>query len=228
MAKIYSKQLKQKARDLRNLGLSIGEISLKMHISKNTLSGWLKDIELTEKQKDRIRQKIIDSGVIGRPLAVKAAHQKIERWKEGIYEKIKYFKKLPIQNPVIGKLICGVLYLCEGAKYPSSRYLYIGNSDPKVISFFLSSLRKYYKIIENKLRFSIHYRCDQDYEVLKDYWSKVTNIPKAKCLKSKPDLRTRGKPTLRKDYKGVCRVIYYDVSLQFELQSIGESIIEKE
>lgn len=95
-----------------------------------------------------------------------------------------------------------------------------------MIRFFLCALRRCYDIDEKKLRFDVMHRWDQDQEVLKDFWSNVTNISKSRCLKRKPDLRTKGKPTLKKDYRGVCRVIYYDTSLQFELQSIGETIIK--
>ncbi len=150
----------------------------------------------------------------------------MEKWKEGIREKVKHFGEYGPNNPQLGKLICGLLYLCEGAKYPASRFLYFGNTDPKIIYFFLALLRKNYNIDEKKLRFDVIYRWDQEYEQLKNYWSRVTKIPKSQSFKSKPDIRTKGKPTLKKGYRGVCRIIYCDTSLQFELQSIGEAIIK--
>lgn len=226
MGRIYRIGIKMKVHDLRKQGWSLGEISLKMKIPKNTISGWVRDIQLTKKQKERIKQKIIASGAIGRPLAVKVNREKIEKWKENIKNKVKHFGQLPLQGPKIRKLICGLLYLCEGAKYPSSKYLHFGNSDSKIIYFFINLLRKTYCIDSDKLRFSIGYRFDQNYEELKDYWSNLIGIPKSKCLNSKPDMRTKGKPTLKEDYRGICRIIYYDTSLQFELQAIGEAIIK--
>ncbi|MDP2831368.1 MAG: hypothetical protein Q8O02_03885, partial [Candidatus Omnitrophota bacterium] len=104
-----------------------------MHISKNTLSGWVKDIKLSNKQKKRIKQKIIDSGKIGRPLAVAANRRKIQQWKENIQNSVKHFENISLKNPKLGKLICGILYLCEGSKYPSTRCLVFGNSDPWII-----------------------------------------------------------------------------------------------
>lgn len=225
MVKDYSEATKLKARDLRKAGWSLGEISAKMKIPKNTVSGWVRDIRLTQKQNERIKEKIMASGAIGRPLAAKLLHVKMENWKHGIREKVKHFARFPAQNSEMGKLICGLLYLCEGAKYPSSRYLYFGNSNPKIIYFFITLLRKYYNVDEKKLRFDICYRWDQDYEKLKKYWSKLTAIPKSKCLHSKPDKRTKGKKTLKEDYKGVCRIVYYSTDLQFELLSIGEAIV---
>lgn len=226
MPKIYSKKTKQKVRSLRSQGWSLGEINLKMKIPKNTLSGWVKDIQLTEKQRKRIKQKEIALAAMGRAVAAKLLREKMEKWKEGIRENVKHFEKLPLKKAEIRKLICGLLYLCEGAKYPASRYLHFGNSDSKIIYFFINLLRKTYNIDEDKLRFSIGYRYDQNYEELKNYWSNLTGIPRSRCLNAKPDMRTKGKPTLRKYYRGVCRIIYYNTSLQFELQSIGEAIIK--
>lgn len=226
MAKVYGKDIRQEARNLRNRGLSLGEISLTLEIPKNTISGWVKDICLNKKQKQRIIQKIIVSGAIGRPLAIRVNREKIEKWKENIKNKVMHFTRLPLDNPEIGKIVCGLLYLCEGAKYPASRYLHFGNSDPKMIYFFINLLRKVYCIKADKLRFSIGYRFDQNYEELKNYWSNLTGIPASKCLNTKPDMRTKGKPTFKKDYRGICRLIYYDTSLQLELQLIGETIIK--
>lgn len=224
---IYTEAIKQKARVLRKRGWSLGEINQKMGIPKNTISGWVKDVRLNKQQKERIKQKIIDPAAKGRPLAAKLMRDKIEKWKENIREKVKHFEKLPFQSPKTEKIICGLLYICEGAKYPSTRYLIFSNSDPIMIRCFLNLLKHTFSIDENKLRFSISYRYDQNFEELKDYWSNLTDIPKSKCLNTKPDLRTKSKPTLKKDYKGICRLIYYDTSLQFTLQCIGETIIGK-
>ncbi|MDP3732148.1 MAG: hypothetical protein Q8R31_03835 [Candidatus Omnitrophota bacterium] len=177
MPKIYSNKIKQKVRNLRKRGWSIGEISLKMKIPKNTISGWVKDIQLTEQQRKRIKQKIIDSGVIGRPIAAKLLQAKMEKWKEGIRNKVMHFGQLPLQNPEIGKLICGLLYICEGAKYPSTRGLIFGNSDPMVICCFLGLLRRFFAIKEDKLRCRVMYRWDQDRRRLERYWSNVTESP---------------------------------------------------
>ncbi|MBL7131663.1 MAG: hypothetical protein ISS45_09750 [Candidatus Omnitrophica bacterium] len=225
MAKNYSREVKQKACDLRTNGWSIGEISHKMQVPKNTLSGWLKKIQLTKEQKDRIRQKIAASGATGRLLAVKANREKIERWKLGIKGKVKHFGQLVQKDPEIGRIICGILYLCEGAKYPSSTAMTFGNSDPKIIQTFLYLLRRYFPVREEKLHCRIIPRWDQDLNELQCFWSHITRIPLTNFYKTQPDKRTKGKATNKKDYKGICAVSYCNTSLQFELQSIGEAII---
>lgn len=226
MSTIYSGKIKQKARDLRYKGWSMGEISLKMKIPKNTISAWVNDIRLTDKQKERIKKKITESAAIGRPLAVAANRRKIEQWKEGIRNSVRHFQNMPIEDPKLGKLICGILYLCEGAKYPSTRGLIFGNSDPEIIKCFLDLLRRFFNIIEGRLRCRIMCRCDQNIKELKKHWSRLTKIPLKQFFKTTPDKRTRGKPTLKENYKGVCSVQYPSTALQFELQSIGELIMK--
>ena len=226
MSKVYSKKTKQEAQKLRRDGWTLGEISKKLKIPNNTISGWVKDIKLNNKQKERIKQKIIASSKIGRPLAVAANHRKIEQWKEGIRNSVKHFENIPLINPDIGKLICGLLYLCEGSKYPSSRAMTFGNSDPKVITAFLNLLRECFHIHEDKLRCRIMPRWDQDIDKLQRFWSKITKIPLRHFYKTKADRRTKGIKTMKKDYMGICALTYCDTSLQFELQATGERIIK--
>jgi len=44
-------ELKPSAKKLRKKGLSIGDIERRLKIPRSTLSGWLKDIKLTSKQR---------------------------------------------------------------------------------------------------------------------------------------------------------------------------------
>ncbi|MFC1674629.1 hypothetical protein ACFL1K_01860 [Candidatus Omnitrophota bacterium] len=226
MTRIYSRRKKEKARHLRAHGWSLGEISLKIAVPKNTISGWVKDIRLTLKQRKRIKEKELTCAALGRPLAAKCLKKKMETWKNGIRNEVKHFGQLSLQNPGIGKLICGLLYLCEGAKYPSTRGLIFANSDPLIIRCFLRLLRRFFDIKEDKLRCRVMHRWDQDIKKLNKYWSNVTGIPLEQFFKTKPDKRTKGKPTLRRDYKGICAIQYSNTSFQFQLQSIGEIIIK--
>ncbi len=226
MPKIYSPKTKQKARNLRAKGWSLGEINLKMKIPKNTLSGWFKDILLSKEQNKRIEKKMLASAAIGREVASKLLREKMEKWKEDIRNSVNHFENVFLENPEFGKIVCGLLYLCEGAKYPSTRCLVFGNSDPWIIRCFINLLRNSFNIDEEKLRCRIMYRYDQNLKELNKYWSNVTGIPLHNFYNSKPDSRTKGKSTLKKDYKGICAIHYLSTNLQFELQSIGEIIIK--
>lgn len=221
----YSEEIKQTVRNLRKQGWSLGEISSKMNIPKNSLSGWVKGIRLTETQIKRIKEKEIVCAAKARRLSKITWNNRVETWKENIRNQIKYLAKLPQKDPEIAKIICGILYLCEGSKYPTSKCLVFANSDPEIIRYFLYLLKTAFGIDERKLHCRIGYRWDQDINELRKYWSEITGIPLSQFYRSKPDERTKGQPTLRQNYKGICAIQYTNTELQFKLQAIGEAII---
>lgn len=220
-----NKSKKIKAIGLRRKGFSLSEICYKLNIPKSTVQGWTRNIRLTEPQKIRIKEKISAGGFKGRNRARRVLRYRKELWKKDIYSKaIQYIKDI-YNDSRIGKLICGILYLCEGSKYPSSRQLVFSNSDPRIIELFLKLLRENFKVDENRFRCMITHRWDQKGEDLNRYWSRKTNIPLRQFYRSYGDKRTKGSATKRNDYKGICAVKYFNTNIQFELQSIGEAIL---
>ncbi|MBN1405335.1 MAG: hypothetical protein JW946_02315 [Candidatus Omnitrophica bacterium] len=79
--RIYSPAKKEQAQSLRKYGLSLGEISVKLAIPKNTISGWVKGIGLTDIQKKRIKQNEIFGAMKARVLARLTNQSKLETWK---------------------------------------------------------------------------------------------------------------------------------------------------
>ena len=51
------REIRLKARDLRQQGHSIGDIALMLSLSKSTVSVWVRDIELTSLQVERLKEK---------------------------------------------------------------------------------------------------------------------------------------------------------------------------
>jgi hypothetical protein len=226
MIKIHSDIVKNRACLLRNKGLSLREISLELGIPKNTIQGWVRHINLNDEQIERLKQKEILGGYIGRKNAKAVLKKKIENWKNQIRKKVAYLENAPCKNNDISKIICGLMYICEGGKYPLTRQLTFGNSDPKIIKLFLKLLRKCFYTDESKFRCRIMHRCDQDGEELNKFWSITTGIPLKQFYKSYADKRTEGKPTKKNSYRGVCALMYFDTALQFELQAIGEIVLK--
>ena len=50
-------ELRLQARELRRQGLSIGAISKELNITKGSIGPWVKDVELTEEQKERLNSR---------------------------------------------------------------------------------------------------------------------------------------------------------------------------
>lgn len=221
-------EVRLRAKALREQGYTYTEICSRLGpIPQGTLSYWLRKIRLTTQQRARIQAKITTSGANGRPLAKAAWARKIRQWQETIEARVKELGALPYLDGNIGKLGLGIMYLCEGGKYPSSRHLIFGNSDPAMIRAFLTLLRRNYVIDESRLRVRVTHRWDQNGSALVEHWSQITNIPREQFYPPYADRRTKASPTRRLDYKGICVVQYGDTNIQYELQAIGEAVLKQ-
>lgn len=218
--------MRDRAIALRRKGYSYAEICSRLgNIPHSTLSYWFQNVRLTDGQQVRIQSKILASAARGRPLARVAWARKMRQWRTHIEHGTKSLGTLPQIDMAIGKLVCGVMYMCEGGKYPATRYLKFANTDPAILRTFLALLRRCYPLDESKLRLRVMHRWDQDGMALQRYWSRITQVPLKRCYRSYADKRTKGAPTKKRNYKGVGCIHYFDTSLQYELQAIGEAVL---
>lgn len=210
----------------RRRGYSLDELCVKFNVRKATVQGWANSIPLSDKAKARIRFRILEGGRKGRLTANRVNRQKIKWWKQQVWERSSLVVHEATLTSGIRRLFCALLYLCEGSRYPSSRVLGFGNSNPRIIRFFLYLLRSCFQVDKRKFRCQISHRWDQDFDSLVSYWSRITGIPSRQFYRTKPDKRTKGKKTLWKDYRGVCFVQYFDTTLQLTLQCMGEALMK--
>ena len=204
---------KQKAISLRKEGLSIREIEKLLLIPRSTLSGWLKEVELTEVQRTRLKQSSDLSLVKAR---VKASQwhrsQKEQRLQIAKVDAEFVLKEIEINDNTV-ELALAMLYLGEGAKSGTTA---IGNSNPLIMKFFLTILIRKYKVDPSKIRFDLHIRHDQDPQEIKKYWSKELDVPLDSFKYVVADKRTVGKVSYP-HYKGVCIINCGNVAIQRKL-----------
>ena len=217
-SRFYS--LRLKAIRLRSIGKSYGEIreATGTLIPKSTLSYWCKGVSLPKNYQERINEIVALSGHKGRAIAVEVNKIRRDKYLKGIFLHNKHLSK-KFKDYDVARIALATLYICEGAK--SMRSICFGNSSPGIIRLFLKLLRTCYDIDENKFSCTVQCRADQDVNNLKSFWSVATGIPLDKFKKTRIDPRTIGKPTLKKDYKGVCRIDYFSAHIYNELSIIG-------
>lgn len=218
---------KDKATSLRRQGKTFREIEEILGIPKSTLNYWLKDIELTEKQEKNLEHNIQQNkrkgGEKGRAKAALVHKQEKRRRVNKIEKKAKDFVSNIEINREIDEIIFSIFYLAEGTKNYSKGTVEFSNADPKVMTFFLKLFRRLYSPEESKLRSYLHLRKDQSEEELKNYWSKLLDIPKSQFIKTHFDERAT-EPTFE-SYKGVCVVYYCDTDLHRRIMTVGEEIL---
>lgn len=163
---------KELAIKLRREGKSYREIRAIIPVSKSTLSDWVGNIELTEEQKDLLKQRSVTQGVLGGK-----AHQEI--WDKR-REKIK--SEYVVPNDVGFALGLGI-YWGEGHKHSLSA-VGLTNCDPKVLKIFKRWIETYF--VGDFDRFSVsvhHYYPERDLEI-KKYWASELELSPKCFIKS--------------------------------------------
>jgi hypothetical protein len=163
---------KEEVVRLRKEGNSIRDIEISLGIPRSTLSGWLKDVQLTAKQKQVLKKKWKEGLVRARKGAVKwhntQKNIRLEVAKRGAG---KTLKNISLDDKNILELSLAILYLGEG--YKGSTGTGIGNSDPKILKLFLASLEQVYDFDIKSIRCELNLRADQIPEEEKRYWSRA-------------------------------------------------------
>ncbi len=224
--KRYSSEFITKVQQLRKEGKTYTQINqtIKSSIPKSTLSEWLKNIPTPDSYRENLKQ--LNSQHLNN--ARKKALT-VNRLKRKFFLNQLHKNNLPISqlitNSGTAKIALAMLCLGEASKYSSgSKAFTLGNSDPKIIIFFLKLLHKCFDFKIEKVRCTLQCRADQDINKLEKYWQSVTKIPKKYFYKARIDPRTIGKPTQKKDYKGVLRIDYLSLATQLDLENLAELV----
>ncbi len=211
-------QEKFKAIDLRKSGKSYGEILKLINVSKSTISLWLRDIELSPEQKEKL--------LVGRKKSqYESAQAKIQK-RIKLTEQIISESKKEVNNLINDPLFLPglMLYWAEGAK--TNEHVKLSNSDSLMIKFMMKWFRKICKVPEKKFRIALHIHslhCRKDTE---KYWSEITGIPLSQFNKTfvKPtSLRHRTKIL----YNGTCNIVVFDKNLFRRINGWRLGFLEK-
>lgn len=170
-------------------------------IPKSTLSNWLRNIELTHTQRERIQKIMTNNGSKGRFIGAQRNHQnRLERLASIRQIAEHEYNKL-LDEPLF--LAGLVLYLAEGSK--KTEQFQFMNSDPKLMECMVTWTIKIGKEAREKLRFRLYIHELYAHEMCEKFWVKE--------LRVKPDqfLKTIYKPTGRvhkknPHYKGCLRL----------------------
>ena len=195
--------LRAKARELRLQGLGYDDIVAQLHVSKSSVSLWVRDLPRPVSPEEARRR------------GTEAARR---RWQER--QPARDAQRAAEQAAAaaeIGKLtdrellIAGAIaYWCEGAKskpYRRQEQANFINSDPCVIGLYLRFLASV-GVGQDHLRFRVHIHESADVAAATEYWRNLCEAPLGQF--TKPNLKRHNPQTTRKntgtDYHGCLQV----------------------
>lgn len=194
----YDKKIVEQVRVARQKGASLRALEKRFKVPNSTISKWLRDIESNA------------------PNFIRARKREGEYLKE--YSDL--FQGFTIDSKT-AKIISGLMYWCEGSKYPSSGNVSFTNSDQKLIKSFLSLLRLGFDIQEEKIRVLLQLHSTHNIPEVISYWSKLLGVPESQFYK--PTITNPTGKMKRKGYMGTCTVRYLNVKLLLNLTGIFQS-----
>lgn len=183
---------------MRKSGKSYGNILKVVNVSKSTLSLWLRDIEVSKKNLDKILKGREKSRYFA---ALSRKTDRINRTKIIIDKAEIEFKKLINNKLFLSGLL---LYWAEGDK--KQERVKFANSDSNMIKLMMKWFREVCLVEESKFRIALHIHSLHSSPEVTDYWSKITGVDKRQFHKlyiKKTSLKSR-KNIL---YEGTCSIV---------------------
>jgi hypothetical protein len=162
---------REQARELRAQAWTINEIVAEFHVSKSSVSVWVRDVEFDE------ATRAVRAGANRRRGAQRRGPNRPQRRKQADVERL-----LAEGIERIGDLsdrdllIAGTaLYAGEGSKGDGA--VKFANSDPRMILLFCTWLRRFFDVDETRLRVHLYLHQGLDLDGASSFWSALTRIP---------------------------------------------------
>lgn len=218
---LSKKDSKQRAIKLRKTGHSLAEISDILRISKASASLWLRDVPLSIKAQEKIALK----RVLGRKRSAVTHREQLDmRMQNAIDFANDVLSRTTIETD-IARILCALLYWCEGEKTKNDKILSFANSDMQLSATFLSLLRRGFNTDESKFRICLHLHDYHEEAKQIGLWSVATGVPRHQFYKSyrKPNTGKRR----RSDYAGCASIRYYDAEIARQVQGLARAFLKR-
>ena len=181
---------KEEAISLREKGFSINDIARAVNVSKGTVSLWVRDIELTTKQRDKLTKRGFSVSAIEKRRVNRIENTRLKH--QIVVDKAKQDINTISHQDLL--LIGAALYWGEGSKV-NRNVASLANSDPAVIKIMMRFFKEICNVEPGKFRGHIHTFSHKNVEESEVYWSVVSGIPLNQFYKtySKPSIASKNK-----------------------------------
>ena len=181
---------KQLAIRLRKEGYSINEICRKANVAKGSVSVWVRNVELTKKQKEKISEKGIKKEVIERRRKTRLTRENAKRSVviEGAEKNINRISKREL-------FVMGIIFYWAEGRKSAKGIVGFTNSDPRAIKLMMRFFQEVCKVKKEKFRGYIHIHPHLDAKKAENYWSKISGISLKQFYKTyrKPNKSSQNK-----------------------------------
>jgi len=203
---MYYPEIKEEAKRMRQNGISLGDISRKLNITKSTLSFWCKDMILSESAIRKIKAKGKLKSVRG--LLRYSELKRKNRIERNITQKQEGATLLGVLSDRDVLMVGLGLYWGEGYKYENGE-LGFTNSNPYMIRFYFKWL-KLWNVDKNSLifRLTLNEFFGKEEKKILSFWIDFLDVKKEQFSKTtfiQTNLKKASIKNVEK-YRGILRV----------------------
>lgn len=221
-------KLRIEARELRKKGRSVNEIARELQVSKGSVSWWVRDIALTEIQIALLKEKEIKGRELGQFKTMQIMRERRVKYIEE-YDKAGARRLSTLTRNEF--FILGLsLYWAEGGKTIRNKRVEFCNSDPRMIKFLLLWLVTCFEVPKEDLRcvVGINQIHASREEIVKKYWSEVTEIPLDQFRKTsfKKVTSTKVYDNYDSHYGTLSVLVAKSTSLYFEIMGLIKALMQ--
>jgi transcriptional regulator with XRE-family HTH domain len=155
---------RQRARELRASGMTLAEIADRLHVSKGSVSGWVRDVPLPPDLPPRAQ-------------ARRRGPNALQRRKAAEIEELAELGRATVGTLSEREfLMAGIaLYAGEGGKRDGE--VAFSNSNSQMMALFCRWFRYFFDIDEQRMRVALYLHEGLDLDAAVEHWSGVTGIP---------------------------------------------------
>jgi transcriptional regulator with XRE-family HTH domain len=211
---------------LRGQGLTYDEIAAELHVSKSSLSLWLRDLPRPEVDPERAR---MSQERRLRALRARIRRDRDERDEEGRQARAAVASALGVVTARDLVLALAVSYWCEGTKskpWNRAKAIRWMNSDPVLVMLFLEAL-VLLGIERERLSLRLHIHESADEAAARAWWAEWTGVPMSQFMSS--TIKRHNPKTVRQnvgpDYRGcLCVSVLQGRTLYEALSGLVEGL----
>jgi transcriptional regulator with XRE-family HTH domain len=185
------------ARRLRQEGVSMREIERRLGVSRSTVSAWVREIELTDHQREKLMARGVAARIRARRIYYRARRRRFHE--EG--------RAAARRGEPLHAAGC-MLFWAEGSRHRNRAQ--ITNSDPALMAFFMSFLRRYFELPTDAFRIACNLFADHEerQREIEDFWLARLDLPRSCMTKTIVNNYSRASKRTRKNRLpyGTCRL----------------------
>jgi hypothetical protein len=186
-------------------GYSIKQIAALVGVARSSVSLWVRDIPLTEKQHQALRAR---NPIYNQQLAGRATTSTRRRAERRRYQ--EHGRALARRGEPRHAMGC-MLYWAEGTK--DRNQVRFSNSDPEMVRAFVAFLRSYFALRDEEIRLTCHLYADhlERQREVEDFWLDVAQLPRSSLCQSIVNVYSKysSKKRLNKLPYGTCRLVVH-------------------